>query len=60
MQITEEMIEALEHLRRFSTAVKAEPNALEIDKNAALAIGDLFDNADFFVKVDEAREEDGA
>jgi hypothetical protein len=51
-EITREMIEALAHLRAFSTAVKAERNALEIDKGAALAI-DLLDNADFFTAIDD-------
>jgi hypothetical protein len=55
MQITPEMIEALDALRKFSTAVKAERYAHVIDKEAALAV-DLLDNEDFFKSIDDERD----
>lgn len=55
MQITREMIEALDDLRKFSTAVKAERYADEPSKAAALAV-DLLDNEDFFAAIDDERE----
>lgn len=57
MRITPEMITALDRIRRWALVVKAETNALEIDKDTALAI-DVLDNADFFVPIDDAREDD--
>lgn len=55
MDITPEMIDALDTLRKFSTLVKQEYGAAEIDKEAALAV-DLLDNEGFFAAIDEAGE----
>lgn len=50
--ITPEMVEALAHLRKFSTRVKQERFADTVSKDAALAV-DLLDDEDFFAAIDD-------
>lgn len=54
-QITTEMIDALEALRKFSTVTKATPGADALSKEAALAI-DLLDNENFFTPITDTEK----
>ena len=53
MDITSEMITALNDLRAFAEAVRAEMYPPEVDRRAQQAV-ELLDNADFFTAIDDA------
>lgn len=56
MEITPQMIEALDRLREFARAVGRENYPHVLDREAADAV-ELLDNADFFAALDDARED---
>jgi hypothetical protein len=56
MQITPEMVAAVDFLRTWARMVHGDNTALEVDIQAAQAIN-LLDDKDFFVPIDDARED---
>lgn len=56
MQITDEMITALNDLRAWAGTVRYSKSATEDERRAQEAL-DLLDNADFFAVIDDAANE---
>lgn len=56
MEITDEMITALNDLRAWAGTVRHSKSATEDERRAQEAL-DLLDNADFFATIDDAADE---